>query len=85
MKDSIYAINNGAHICTRLNDPFTLELKDSPWWIANGSFIMLFNFRGLQPQIGGQFGCNVLVRVCFCCVVSMVTMIVRTRHQPWSA
>ncbi len=62
-------INYGAHTCTWLNDPFTLELKDSPWWIVSGNSIMLFGFKGLQPQIGGWFGCGVPVRVFLCYVL----------------
>jgi hypothetical protein len=38
---------------------------------------MLYGFKGLQPQIGGQFGCGVPVKAFFMlCVVSMVTTIV---------
>jgi hypothetical protein len=69
LKDSIWAINDGAYICTWPNDPFTLELKDSPWWTIGGSSIMLFGFKGPQPRIGGQFGCGVLVRVFLCYVL----------------
>jgi hypothetical protein len=45
VKDLKDPISDGVHICTRPNDHFTLELKDSPWWIVGGGFIMLFGFR----------------------------------------
>jgi hypothetical protein len=50
LKDSIYVVNDGAHIYTQPNDPFILELKDSPWWIVGGSFIMLYISRDLNPK-----------------------------------
>ncbi len=62
-------INDGVHTCTWPNDFLNLELKDSPWWIANNSSIMLFGFKGPQPHIGGWFGCGVQVRVFLCYVL----------------
>jgi hypothetical protein len=61
--------NDWAHICTQPNDPFTLDLKDSPWWIVGGSFIMLFGFKGPQPQIRGWFGCGLPIRVFLCYIL----------------
>jgi hypothetical protein len=51
-------------------------MKDSPWWIVGGNYLVSFGFRGFQPQIWGYFGCGVLVRVFLCCVVNVVTTIV---------
>jgi hypothetical protein len=63
----------GVHICTRPNDPFTLEPKDSSMVDYPGNFIMLFNLGGPQPQKGGW--CTIQV-VSVLCVVIVLTMIV---------
>ncbi len=63
-------INNGVHICTQPNDPFTLKLKYSPWWsVGDYLAIMLSGFKGIHSQIGGRFGCGVLVRLFLCHVL----------------
>ncbi len=41
--------NNGIHICIRLNDPFTLEPKDSSMVDYVGNSIMLYGLKGPEP------------------------------------
>jgi hypothetical protein len=50
LKDSIYAIYDGAHICTQPNDPFTLEPRDSSMVHCLGSSVMLFNLGVFSPR-----------------------------------
>jgi hypothetical protein len=64
--------NDGAHIYTRLDGPFCLGTK---MFIHGGftisSSMMLSNFGGPEPQIGGQFECGVPFKVLLCYVLGV--------------
>ncbi len=69
-------INDGPHISTQTNDPFSLEPKDSSMVDCLSSFIILFSVGTSSLNRGPIWMWCTTKGVSVLCVVSAMTMIV---------